>query len=153
MVASYLRGKADGQRELSPPDTVRITRTIPAPSKPVVILKPIKVYFDTTVFISRIDSLIATSDSLRTLLTTYLTPFSGASADSLCAGPATLHYRVVGVAFPLDRSISIGFDSISIDLPETIVTRTVEVEPPWYEKPLWFIAGVGGGFLLSVIAK
>jgi hypothetical protein len=149
MIAVFFAGRSYGQREVSPPDTVISIQKIPVPSKPVVILKPMPVYYDTTVFLSRIDSLIATSDSLRSLLTTYLEPFSGESSDSLRAGLATLHYRAIGVAFPLDRSISLALDSITFDLPETIITREVEVPQPWYEKPVWFLAGAGVALLYS----
>jgi hypothetical protein len=148
-IGIFFAGRHYGQREISAPDTVFSMREIPVPSKPVVILKPVPVYYDTTVFLSRIDSLIATSDSLRSLLTTYLEPFSGESSDSLRAGLATLHYRAIGVAFPLDRSISLALDSITFDLPETIITREVEVNQPWYEKPVWFLAGAGVALLYS----
>lgn len=151
--AGYYAGHSAGQREISPRDTVEVTRTIEVPAKPAVILKPIKIYYDTTIFVSRIDSLIATADSLRSLLLAYLPPFSGESTDSLRAGLATIHYRAIGVAFPLDRSISFALDSITIDLPERIITQTVEIPEPWYSDPLWFVGGIGAGFLLLSIAQ
>jgi hypothetical protein len=158
IIASYLKGKADGQREISPPDTVISTREIPVPNVPAKPMRAAVVSYDTTHFVQRIqeltskfDSTANRADSLESLLTTYLEPFSGESTDSLRAGLATLHYRAVGVAFPLDRSISIGFDSILIDIPETIITQTVEIAEPWYENPAYFAVGLGIGILASIL--
>lgn len=152
LAAAFYAGGEYRRSQPVPVDTVTVTHTVQIPSKPSVILKPVLVPYDTVRFLAQIQSLKNRADSLESLLTTYLEPFGGEVFDSLHTSTATLHYRAVGVAFPMDRSISIALDSISLKVPEVTITRTVEEPIPWYEKPVWFLAGIGVG-LLATIAK
>lgn len=155
-VAAYFKGKSDGASAVAPPDTVTVTHTVSIPSKPSIILKPVPVKYDTSYFTqrleqitSKLDSVKNRADSLESLLTTYLEPFGGEVFDSLHTSTATLHYRAIGVAFPMDRSISIALDSISLRVPEVTITQTVQEPVPWYEKPLYILAGLGLGLLVA----
>ncbi len=151
VIGSYFKGKQDGHRPLVPPDTViqYVPQYIPQTPIPV---KPTPATYDTLKYLKQIDSLLALKQSLEETLREVAEPYQVNAQDSLDIHGIRLTYSLSALAEPASRNLSVWLDSAVVNLPEKIVTITVEEEIPWYERPLYFIVGgLTGGLAISLL--
>lgn len=150
VIGSYFKGKADGHRPLVPPDTA--TRYLPAPvPKTPIPVKPVTATYDTLKYLKQIDSLLALKQSLEETLREVAEPYQVSAHDSLDIHGIKLTYSLSALAEPASRNLSVWLDSAVVNLPEKIITITVEKESPWWEIPVIFATGLFAGTTLGLV--